>query len=68
VPAGMMSEALVGRLKEVLAEHPGDVPVFVHLTGDRDTVVRLGADHRVEVRTALYAGLREILGPDAVLS
>jgi DNA polymerase-3 subunit alpha len=68
VPASMMSESLVGRLKEVLAEHPGDVPVFVHLIGDRDTVVRLGDDHRVEVRTALYAGLREILGADAVLS
>ena len=68
VPARMMSETLVGRLRGVLAEHPGDVPVFVHLTGDRDTVVRLGDDHRVEVRTALYAGLREVLGPDAVLS
>jgi DNA polymerase-3 subunit alpha len=69
VPAVRMSRGLVGRLKTVLSNHPGRVPVFLHLAGEEnDTVVRLGEDHCVEPRTALYAELREVLGPDAVLT
>ncbi|MBU1227703.1 MAG: DNA polymerase III subunit alpha [Actinobacteria bacterium] len=68
VPAVRMSKSLVGRLRGVLGNHPGDVPVFLHLAGDRNTVVRLGDDFRVEPRTALYAELRELLGSGAVLS
>jgi len=68
VPAVRMSKSLVGRLRGVLSNHPGDVPVFLHLEGDRNTVVRLGDEHRVEPRSALYAELRELLGSGAVLS
>jgi DNA polymerase-3 subunit alpha len=68
VPAVRMSRSLVDRLRNVLANHPGDVAVYLHLAGDgSDTVVRLGDDHRVEPRTALYAELRELLGAAAVL-
>ncbi|MCJ7753356.1 MAG: hypothetical protein MUP13_02200, partial [Thermoanaerobaculales bacterium] len=67
-PAVRMSKSLVSRLRGVLANHPGQVPVFLHLAGDRDTVVRLGDDYRVDPRTALYAELRELLGATAVLS
>jgi DNA polymerase-3 subunit alpha len=71
VPAVRLSRDLVGRLKGVLANHPGSIPVFLHMQGDdgaaADTVVRLGEEHRVEPRTALYAELRELLGPRAIL-
>jgi DNA polymerase-3 subunit alpha len=68
VPAVRMSRDLVGRLRSVLANHPGDAPVFLHMTGEGDdTVVRLGEEHLVEPRTALYAELRELLGPDSIL-
>ncbi len=69
VPAVRMSPDLVTELKKVLANHPGDTAVFVHLSGDgADTVVRLGSEHNVEPRTALYAELRELLGGGSVLS
>ncbi len=69
VQAVRMSQSLVVRLRGVLANHPGEVPVYLHLTGDsRDTVVRLGDEFRVEPRTALYAELRDLLGAGAVLS
>jgi DNA polymerase-3 subunit alpha len=68
VPAARMSRTLVGRLRTVLDNHPGDVPVYLHLSGEGpETVVRLGEDHRVEPRTALYAELRELLGPQSVV-
>ena len=69
VPAVRMSHDLVARLRSVLENHPGDTYVFVHMAGDggADTVVRLGDEHRVEPRTALYAELRELLGPAAIL-
>ena len=69
VPAVRMSHDLVSELKDILANHPGNTPVYVHLSGDGDdTVVRLGAEHTVESRTALYAELRELLGAGSVLS
>ncbi len=69
IPAVRMSQDLVTEMKQILANHPGTTPVFMHLSGEgNDTVVRIGADHSVEPRTALYAELREVLGPGAVLS
>ncbi len=68
VPAARMSREFAARLRAVLANHPGVAPVFLHMTGgEQDTVVRLGDEHRVEPRTALYAELRELLGPSAIL-
>jgi DNA polymerase III subunit alpha len=69
VPAVRMSPDLVTELKGILANHPGKTPVFMHLSGTgSDTVVRLGMEHTVEPRTALYAELRELLGTGSVLS
>jgi len=68
VPGVRMSRDLAGRLRAVLANHPGPAPVFLHMTGEGDdTVVRLGDEHNVEPRSALYAELRELLGPAALL-
>ncbi len=68
IKASLVSDGAVERLKKVVADHPGETPVYVHLEGDSGTtVVRLGEQHCVEARAALYADLRSLLGPDAVL-
>jgi DNA polymerase-3 subunit alpha len=60
----MLSESMLGRLKGVLREHPGDVPVHVHL--DR-TVLRLPDEFRVDSRNGLVAELRVLLGPNGLV-
>lgn len=67
--ASAMSPEVVHRLRVILADHPGTVPVYAHLQGDSGvTVVRLGEGHTVEPRAALYADLRSLLGADSVLA
>jgi DNA polymerase-3 subunit alpha len=67
VPATRLSPGLVARLKEVLASHPGSAPVFLHMvSGSNHKVLKLSDAYRVELRSALYAELRELLGPRAV--
>ena len=62
-----LSDAKVGRLKDILSEHPGDSPVFVHLESpEKTTVLRLGDDHLVDAGTGLYAELRILLGADCI--
>ncbi|MEX2418755.1 MAG: DNA polymerase III subunit alpha, partial [Acidimicrobiia bacterium] len=69
VAAQRMSVTLVNRLKEVLSNHPGPTPVYLHLEGKpAEKVVRLGPEHTVEARTSLYAELRALLGADSVLT
>jgi hypothetical protein len=42
--------------------------VFLNLSDNGDTkVLRLGDDHKVEPRSALFAELKELLGPRAIL-
>ena len=68
VPAARLSRNMVGRLKTVLSNHPGTSPVYLHMASDLgEKVIKLGEDHRVEPRSSLYAELRELLGPSAVL-
>ena len=68
VPATRMSRATVEQLRAVLANHPGKAGVFLHMMSENDErVIQLGSDHRVEPRTALFAELRELLGPSVVL-
>jgi len=68
VPAVRLSRNMVGRLKTVLSNHPGTSPVYLHMASDLgEKVIKLGEDHRVEPRSSLYAELRELLGPSAVL-
>ncbi len=67
VPASRLSTSVVESLKSVLINHPGSAPVFIHMTSDDDEkVLRVGAEHNVEPRSALFAELRELLGPSAV--
>jgi len=68
VPASHLSRNLVDRLKAALENHPGTTPVYLHMTSsDNEKVMRLGDEHRVEPRSALFAELRELLGAKAVL-
>ena len=68
VPATRLSRNMVDRIRSALSNHPGSAPVFLHMTADEgEKVIRLGDDHRVEPRSALFAELRELLGPKAVI-
>jgi len=67
VPASRMSASVAENLKDVLANHPGTSPVFIHMTGEGgEKVVRVSADHAVDPRSALFAELRGMFGPSAV--
>ena len=68
VRPGALTDAKTTRLKEILAEHPGESQVFVHLESqEKTTVVRLGDEFCVSDRNGLFAELRVLLGPDCVL-
>jgi len=67
VSASRLSTSVVENLKLVLSNHPGAAPVFIHMTSDGgEKVLRVGAEHNVEPRSALFAELRELLGPSSV--
>ena len=67
VKLNVLSDSKVGRLKDILAEHPGDSPVYVHLESpEKTTVLRLGDDHLVDAGTGLFAELRILLGADCI--
>lgn len=59
---------VVNRLKAVLAEHPGVVPVHLALRNGpkRTTRLRLGDGMCVTRTPGLYAELKSLLGSDAV--
>jgi DNA polymerase-3 subunit alpha len=62
--AGSLTDTVVGRLKSMLQEHPGDTPVFLHLD---KTVLRLPDGFRVDTRNGLFAELRVLLGPNGLV-
>ncbi len=68
IPASRLSRNMVDRLRVALLNHPGSAPVFLHMVADDgERVLKLGDDHRVEPRSALFAELRELLGPSVVV-
>jgi DNA polymerase III subunit alpha len=68
VPATRLSQDTVGKLRGILSNHPGAAEVYLHMTSDNgEKVLRLGEEHRVEARSALFAELRELLGPSVVM-
>lgn len=60
-----LSDAKLNDLKSVLADHPGESQVFLHLGATK--VLRLPETFCVEATTGLVAELRELLGVDALL-
>jgi DNA polymerase-3 subunit alpha len=65
VPPQLLSEAKVAHLRRLLADHPGESPVFLQL-GER-RVVRLPERWNVDPSNGLVGQLREALGPTAIL-
>ncbi|MDP8970705.1 MAG: DNA polymerase III subunit alpha [Actinomycetota bacterium] len=59
---------LVTRLKAVLGEHPGVVPVHLRLRNGvgRATTLRLDDDFRISRNAGLYAQLKTVVGAEAV--
>ena len=65
LPVNALDDARVGQLKELLSEHAGSSPVFLHV-GSK--VVRLPQEFNVEVSAGLLAELRVLLGPACLWS
>jgi DNA polymerase III subunit alpha len=62
-----LSGERLARLKAVLAEHPGDSPVYVHLErADGTVVLQLPDDYLVDSHNGLFAELRELLGDNCI--
>ena len=59
-----VSTPLLADLRELLAEHPGDSEVFLHLGASK--VLRLSDEFAVDTGNGLMAELRVLLGPDAL--
>jgi len=64
LPATSLSPDRIGRLKQMLDEHPGESPVFVHIGEGK--VLRLPDQHRVDL-TSVVGELRVAFGHDAVV-
>jgi DNA polymerase-3 subunit alpha len=68
VAANRLTPEVVNSLKSILRNHPGSASVFLHMSDNGDTkVLRLSDSNRVEPRSALFAELKELLGPRAIL-
>jgi DNA polymerase-3 subunit alpha len=68
IRADALTEERVARLQDLLREHPGDRPVFVHLQGQgKTTVLRLSDEHLVDDSNGLYPELRVLLGGDCIV-
>ncbi|MDP7258097.1 MAG: OB-fold nucleic acid binding domain-containing protein, partial [Acidimicrobiales bacterium] len=66
LPLGQINEDTIEHLKALLAAHPGDSEVFLHL-GDTH-VLRLPAGFTVDLAGGLLAEIRVLLGAEAVLT
>lgn len=64
LPLTRCTPSVVGRLKEILAAHPGTSEVHLQVCdGPRTTVMRVGDGLRVAPSTALMGDLKQLLGP-----
>ncbi|MGQ0804093.1 MAG: DNA polymerase III subunit alpha [Actinomycetota bacterium] len=67
VKLGALSAEKVERLREILREHPGESPVYVHLDSpEKTTVLQLADDFLVGSSNGLYAELRILFGADCI--
>jgi DNA polymerase-3 subunit alpha len=68
VPAQNLTPEVVGELKDILSNHPGPASVYLHMSATTGTkILKLADSHKVEPRSALFAELKELLGPSAIL-
>ncbi len=60
---------VVDHLKEILSSHPGSTQVFLHLArNEATTVLRLGSEFAVDTHNGLFAELKAVLGPTALVA
>ncbi len=68
VKVGALTNERIVELKAILAAHPGDNPVFVHLVGtDKETVLRLGDEFCCSSANGMFAELRILFGADCII-
>jgi len=65
LPGRGLRDAQVDELKQLLVQHPGESPVFLHLAPGK--VLRLPETFCVDTASGLVAELRVLLGAEAVL-
>src|SRR6202034_3961987 len=65
LPLGVLTDAKVAGLKDVLSTHPGPSPVLLHVGAK---VLRLPPEFNVDCRNGLVGELKRLLGQSAVLS
>jgi DNA polymerase-3 subunit alpha len=65
LPLGVLTDAKVDGLKDVLSGHPGQSPVMLHVGAK---VLRLPPEFNVDCRNGLVGELKRLLGQSAVLS
>lgn len=63
MPVNRATASVVGRLREVLQDHPGGTEVRVRLTAPGRTTVLTIDTLRVAPSPALYGDLKALLGP-----
>jgi DNA polymerase-3 subunit alpha len=69
LPSTRCTPPVVDRLKEVLATHPGVTEVRLRLMArNGTTVLRIGDGFRVKPSPALFADLKQLLGPGCLAS
>ena len=68
LPPQQCTAAVVSRVRELLAEHPGTVPVHLRLrtAAGKTTTLRLPDDLSITRSPGLYAELKVLLGSEAV--
>jgi DNA polymerase-3 subunit alpha len=68
LPPHRCDQVLINQLKDVIAAHPGEAEVFVHLDRpDDEQVIRLADAYAVDTSNGLVGELRVLLGEEAVL-
>jgi DNA polymerase-3 subunit alpha len=65
LPLHRLSDEMVRRLRELIEEHPGPVPVLVEV-GTK--LLRLPPEFCVDPRSSLLGEMKALLGPDAVVA
>lgn len=69
MPATSCTPDRLEELKVVLSAHPGPSPVLLHLGSSKGTktILKLGGEYSVELRNGLFAELKSVLGPEALV-
>jgi DNA polymerase-3 subunit alpha len=64
LPLASLTDSLLEGLKQLLVDHPGPSPVFLHVGAK---VLRLPDELNVDARSGVVAEVRVLLGPNAVV-